>query len=476
MSQPLRIVYLTAGAAGMYCGSCMHDNALAKAMRQAGDDVLLQPLYTPIRTDETDIAERALFFGGIHVFLLQKAPWLARLPRWTRSWLDRPGFVRWASRRAVRTDPALLGELTLSMLRGEHGRQAEEVHRLVGWLADTARPDAILLTNLLIGGAIPTIRQRLPNTRIIVTLQGDDLFLDHLPSEMRANAVDLCGKLARHVDCFITHSRFYRDKMAATLGIDTSRFEVHPLSIDLAAFAPEPVIPEPDSPEPDSAVDPPPASSGQPTTGRHHGRPLVRRTSDEIRIGFLARIAPEKGLHLLAEAFQRIARRPGHETISLHAAGWLGPQHRSYLAEIQAKLTRAGLADRFVYHGSPDLAGKVRLLRSWDVFSVPAPYEDPKGLFLLESLAAGIPVVQPDHGAFSELIADLGGGILVPPGDVDALAEALSELATDGQSRAQLMLNVPGPLYQRHSIEQAAARLRQTCLGQPTQSGPLVSQ
>ena len=70
----MKAVFLTAGAAGMYCGSCMHDNALALAMRQAGVDCLLQPVYTPIRTDAESVADERLFFGGIHIYLLQQLP------------------------------------------------------------------------------------------------------------------------------------------------------------------------------------------------------------------------------------------------------------------------------------------------------------------------------------------------------------------------------------------------------------------
>ncbi|MFG0263688.1 MAG: glycosyltransferase family 4 protein [Rhodopirellula sp. JB055] len=443
----MKIVFLTAGAAGMYCGSCMHDNAIAKALRAGGDDVLLQPVYTPIRTDEATIASDQVFFGGIHVYLLQQMPWLRWLPRWTRSWMDHPGLIRRLTRKAVKTDPAKLGELTLSMLRGEHGRQSEEVDRLVDWLETDIQPDAIIFSNLLIGGAIPTIRRRLPNTRLVVTLQGDDIFLDHLPNDARAQAIVLCSELAEQVDVFVSHSDFYRDKMGALLGISPGRFDVHPLSIDLAPFdvAPLGLSPSDRSLASEALAEP------------------SEKSDNEFRIGYLARLAPEKGLHHLVDAFLRIGNLPEHANVTLHAAGWLGEHNRAYLDELQSRVVSAGLSDRFVVHDSPDQSTKIKLLRQMDVLSVPAPYEDPKGLFLLEAMACGVPVVQPDHGAFTEVVQSTGGGILFHPENTDALIHELIRLKNDPDRRATLGETGRQSVHQRHHIEAAAEHMRRTC-------------
>ena len=126
----MKAVFLTAGAAGMYCGSCMHDNAMAKALRQQGVDCLLQPVYTPIRTDEESIADHQLFFGGIHIYLLQQMPWLHWVPMPIRRLLDSKPLLELVTRRAASTDAEQLGALAVSMLRGTKGRQSDEVERL----------------------------------------------------------------------------------------------------------------------------------------------------------------------------------------------------------------------------------------------------------------------------------------------------------------------------------------------------------
>ena len=73
----MRIAFITAGAAGMYCGSCMRDNALVTALRQLGHDALLIPAYMPIKVDEPDASEKRVFFGGINILLGLKV-WLFR--------------------------------------------------------------------------------------------------------------------------------------------------------------------------------------------------------------------------------------------------------------------------------------------------------------------------------------------------------------------------------------------------------------
>ncbi|WP_168566903.1 glycosyltransferase family 4 protein [Crateriforma spongiae] len=427
----MKLVYLTAGAAGMFCGSCMHDNALARALAGKGVDCVLQPLYTPIRTDEISVARSQVFFGGIEIYLLQRMPWLRFVPATLRCWLNHPAILRWATRRAGSTDPAVLGDLALSMLRGEHGRQADEVRRLVDWLESDMRPDAVVLTNLLIGGMLPTLRRRLPETKIIVLLQGDDIFLDHLPEQQRGEAIRLCSDLAESVDHFIVNSCFYGEKMSALLGIPDDRWSVHPLSIDVAEMQATPDI----------------------------DGPVSSDNSSGFRLGYLARIAPEKGLHHLVDAFIELCRRNETPGIELHVAGWLGDQNRPYFDQLVRRIEEAGLSNQFFHHGSPDLNGKIRFLRSLDLLSVPTDYEDPKGLFVLEALANGVPVVQPDHGAFGELVQSTGGGLTYPCDHPDGLADTIARLRSDDDLRIELGRKGQSIVGERHTIDGAAQNL-----------------
>ena len=81
----MRILSITAGAAGMYCGSCSRDNALAVELLKRGHDVTLLPLYTPTNPDEANVSRNRVLFGGINIYLQQHVPFF----RWTPAFLDK---------------------------------------------------------------------------------------------------------------------------------------------------------------------------------------------------------------------------------------------------------------------------------------------------------------------------------------------------------------------------------------------------
>lgn len=396
----MKIAYITAGAAGMFCGSCMHDNTLARAMIAQGHDVALVPLYTPIRTDEASVSVDKVFFGGINVYLQQQSALFRHLPQWMDRWLDMPWLIRLATSFGIQTEAKQLGALAVSVLQGAEGNQQKEVERLVAWLKTDLQPDVVLFTNMLVAGSAAEIKRQL-QVPVIVTLQGDDIFLRDLIEPYQSQALAAIAGLDAVVDAYLTNTEFYADAMSQYLQLPRAKFRIVPLGIDTRDFVTEP-----------------PASTDRLPT-----------------VGYLARLAPEKGLHLLVDAFLTLKKMPAMERAQLKIGGWLGPQHREYAEAQFQKLRDAGLADDFEYLGEVDRAQKLSLLHSIDILSVPTTYRDPKGLFVLEALAAGVPVVQPQHGAFPEVIAATGGGMLVRPDDVQHLAEALHALLLDPARR-----------------------------------------
>src|SRR5258708_27832328 len=153
----MRILSITAGAAGMYCGSCLRDNALAAELIAEGHDVILLPLYTPTLTDEPNVSAGKVFFGGISVYLEQKSAFFRQMPRFADRLQDSMFALRAAARSSISTSPRLLGELTVSMLKGEDGNQRKEFGKLVDWLLGEAPPAVVSLPNsMLIGMAGPS--------------------------------------------------------------------------------------------------------------------------------------------------------------------------------------------------------------------------------------------------------------------------------------------------------------------------------
>jgi glycosyltransferase involved in cell wall biosynthesis len=417
----MRITYITAGAAGMYCGSCMRDNTLVAALARLGHDALLVPTYTPIRTDEEDVSQKRIFFGGINVYLQQKL----RLFRWTPWFVDRlldaPRLLRWVSRFAVKTDASELGDLTESMLQGEHGRQRKEVAKIVRWLATEIKPQVVNLTNALLSGMVHELRRQV-GCPVLCSLQGDDIYLESLPEPARTKCLELIRDHCREIDGFIATSAYYAEFMAGYFAIPRERIHVVHPGLNLVGHGGDR-----------------PARNGQPFT-----------------IGYFARICPEKGLHNLAEAFLLLKKMRGTETARLHVGGWLGENNKAYFEGISQRIKEAGAGDHFAHHEAPDHASKVRFLHGLDVLSVPTTYREPKGLYVLEALANGVPVVQPRHGSFPELIEATGGGVLVAPDDPGELARALHAMMGNAAGREEMGRKGRAVVHERFHAERMA--------------------
>ncbi len=397
----MHIAIVTAGGAGMFCGSCMHDNTWARSLLHAGAEVSLVPTYTPIRVDEQDVSTSEVYFGGVGVYLAHRSHLFRKLPRALTRWVDRPWALKLASRFGVSTDASQLGGLTLDMLQGEQGPHAAHVAELADAMAGHLKPDIVCFSNALLAGTARAIKKQI-DVPLLCVLQGDDIFLEGLVEPYRGQAIEAIHDRAADFDGFIVHSQFYRDHMVRYLGLDARKFHIIPLGIDLR---------------------------------EHGGKPAETANDQPLTIGYFARICPEKGLDQLVHAFRILhARQPNTR---LMAGGFLGSRDQAYFDRV--KSDAADLGDAFSYIGSPpDTEAKVRFLQSLDVLSVPAPYREPKGLYVLEALANGVPVVQPSHGAFPELVESTGGGLLVEPGQPASLADALESLVVDPARRLEL--------------------------------------
>jgi hypothetical protein len=215
----MKIVQITPGAGSMYCGNCFRDNALVTALRKMGHDAILVPLYLPLNLDEQDqSAGVPIFFGGINVYLDQYVPFYDRAPRFLRDWLSSPRMLKWATGKAAKTRPSDLGDMTLSMLRGEEGRQAVELQELVAWLQQQVKPDVICLSNAILIGLVRGLKSGV-RAPVFCCLQGEDTFMDALPAAYKDRCWQTLAERAKEVDGFISPSRYFGDLMARRLSL-----------------------------------------------------------------------------------------------------------------------------------------------------------------------------------------------------------------------------------------------------------------
>ncbi len=406
----------------MYCGSCLRDNALAAELLSRGHDVTLLPVYTPTLTDEPNVSQEKVFLGGISVYLEQYFPMFRRSPRWLDRLWDSNAMLHLASRRSISTSPKMLGELTASMLRGENGFQHKEIAKLTDWIKHEAAPDLVSLPYSLLLGLARPIKDAI-NRPICCTLQGEDLFLEGLEEPYKSECHSLIRANLKHVDAFISVSEYYTGFMTEYLNIPPEKIRLVPLGINLQGY-----------------------------------EKRKRESSRPFTVGFFARVAPEKGLHVLAEAYRRLRADGRIPEARLEVAGYMAPEHKSYLSKIKQAMKDAGLGAEFNYHGAVDREEKISFLRKLDVLSVPATYNEPKGIFLLEAMACGVPVVQPRRGAFTEIVEKTGGGLLVEPDSPESLAGGILEIYHEPALGEKLGLSGFDNVRQHYTVARMADR------------------
>ncbi len=405
----MNIIQLTPGAGAMYCGGCLRDNALVTALRKLGHQVLMVPLYLPLTLDEEDqSAGTPVFFSGINVYLEQKVALFREAPGWLHDLFASRRLLKLAADKAAKTRPADLGELTLSMLRGEAGNQGRELDALIAWLKTQPKPDVLSLSNALLIGLVRRLKSEL-RVPIACALQGEDSFLDALPESHRAACWRELAERAADVDLFIAPSRYFGNLMLERLNLAAERVRVVHNGINLEGYA-----------------------LGDRTSGAaaKTGVPLAALDPRPVdsALGFLARMCPEKGLDMLVEAYILLRQHGRAGQLKLRVGGSCGPADKAFVDKLRGRLQASGLLGEVEFRPNLDRAAKLALLRSLSVFSVPALYGEAFGLYVIEALAAGVPVVQPRAAAFPELVEATGGGVLCVAGDAPALAEAIETL------------------------------------------------
>ena len=385
----------------MYCGGCFHDNTLVAALRGRGHDVTMIPLYLPLTLDEADeSASTPIFFSGINVYLEEKIPLFRRAPAWLHKILASRQVLRLAAGSAARTKAEDVGDLTLSMIRGEEGNQVRELDELVAWLRGQGRPDVVSLSNALLLGLVRGLKKGL-GAPVVCALQGEDTFLDALPTSQRATAWKVLAERAREVDLFTAPSRYFGELMAARLGLRADQWRVAHNGIRLDGYGDN-------------------AGPTHPPT-----------------LGYFARMCREKGLELAVETFIILRERGRVPDLRLKVGGGCGPGDEPVVEGVKKRLRSKGLLAAVEFFPNVSRLEKIRFLESLDVFCTPALYGEAFGLYVVEAMAAGVPVVQPRHAAFPELVEATGGGIITEA-TAEALAGGIEKLLLDPMAARRL--------------------------------------
>jgi glycosyltransferase involved in cell wall biosynthesis len=410
----------------MYCGACFRDNALVASLRKLGHEVTMLPLYLPLTLDEQDETQGApIFYSGINVYLEQMSPVFRFSPNWFHKFFASRKILDLAAGNAASTQPADVGELTISMLKGENGNQARELEELIDWLK-TNRPDVISLSNALLVGMARKLKAEL-KVPIICSLQGEDVFLNALPDGVRERAWQTTAERAVDVDLFIAPSQYFANFMRERLRLPAEKIRVLPNGINLDGF--------------------------------NERQPAAHPTT----LGFFARMCRDKGLDTLVDAYIELHRRRTIPNLRLKVGGSCGPTDQKVIDEQQRKLRDAGLESTAKFHPNVSREQKLDFLSSLTLFSVPAMYGEAFGLYILEALAVAVPVIQPRHAGFPELIEATGGGVLYDPTNPKALADAIESLALNQHKAFDLGQTGRRAVFERFDVNHMAKQFADIC-------------
>jgi glycosyltransferase involved in cell wall biosynthesis len=416
----MKIVYLTAGSGRWECDACLRDGDLAKALMALGHEVLFIPTYTPLVIEEaSSVTSSRIFYGGVNVYLRHRFRFLRNAPSFLLKVFDQPWLLRLAARMEDMTDARSLADLTISVLQGEHGAQRKELDKLLDWLETQLQPDFFILPNSMFAGLAEPVRRRF-KCPVYCLLSGEDGFIEQFPEPERSKTKDILRQQAARMDRFIVTNRYYQDFMSAYLGVAKEKIHVIPMGVNPLYY--------------DREKTPP----------------------DVFTIAYRSPICPGNGFDLLIEAWRLLRKDKRLAPCRLVASGHLGASDRAYFNKWLGRIRDWGLEADFEYVGELKPSERSAFLRRASVLSTPVRYPEPVGMFVPESMLAGVPVVLTKRGCMEEWIEETGGGLLVKPDDPAALADGIRRLMEDSSLLRALAEKGRKAILEKFTVEKMA--------------------
>ena len=389
----MKIVYITPGAGGsFYCQNCFRDNALLKSLIALGHDVVSVPMYLPSNLDsDCEMTGTPVFYGAINVYLKEKLPFYRHAPLWVERFFDSHFLLNFAAKKSGSTKATGLEDMTLSMLHGEMGRQASELEHLIHYLKEEIAPDVVHISNALLLGLAHKLKTDL-GAKVVCSLQDENEWVDLMDEPYQEQVWDLMANKAEDVDLFVTSSRYYSEKSQKQLKIPPEKIQVIYGGICLDGYLKSPL-----------PFDPP-------------------------VIGYLCRMSEYFGLGILVDAFIKLKKDSRFQDLRLHLTGGYSGEDKSFLKAQMKKIAQNGFVRDVQIFKDFEKDSRVQFLKSLTLLSVPVPSGEAFGAYQVESLAAGVPVVQPNVGCYPEFIEATNGGVLYEPNTGEHLAETIASL------------------------------------------------
>lgn len=420
----MNILSLTPGTGGtFYCQNCLRDGQMVRALRRAGHDVTVVPLYLPIMLDAEGLQPKeGVFFGGVNVYLQQSLGLFRNTPRWLDKIFDSAWMLRKAATQEGSTSAAELGPMTYSMLQGRDGKQRKELDRLLEWLKEQPQPDVVHISNALLMGIAAELSREL-KVPVVCSLQDEDYWVDAMVPPWRERCWNLIAEKARDVDLFVAVSDWYARRMEQAARIPRERIRTVHLGTEWKDV------------------------------------PVAPMDFDPPTIGYLSRLNHHQGFTALVDTFIALKKEPGLERLKLRATGGVTSGDHEYVDQMKAKLAAAGVLEDVDIVENFGKDARREFIRSVDVLCSPSVTGEAFGLFIIEAGACGVPVVEPDVGGFREVIEMTGGGVVYDPADPNALRESLKRVLLDPDHARALGQHARPIVQERFSSDAMAAKI-----------------
>ncbi|OQY28111.1 MAG: hypothetical protein B6244_08385 [Candidatus Cloacimonetes bacterium 4572_55] len=416
----MKIVHIVPGSGGsFYCENCLRDGLLVRSLRDSGHDVTMIPMYLPLFVDEPKITGNTpIFYGAINVYLKQTIPIFRKAPQWVERFLDSPFLLKIAAKKSGSTRAYGMEKMTLSMLRGDEGNQANELEKLTTWLKKEIKPDVVHLSNALLLGLADRIKRETGAT-IACMLQDEDQWVDAMRDEYIQLVWDAMAEKGKVVDVFFPVSRYYADVMKSKMRIpDEKIYPVYP-GIDLDGYQPASLD-----------LDPP-------------------------TIGYLSRISRSHGFDILVDAFIRLKQDPDFRNLRLRVTGGKTTDDDDFIESQRQKLEKNGFLSDVDFIPDFDRKNRLEFLKSLSLLSVPVRKGEAFGVFQIEAMASGVPVVQPKIGAFPEIVETTRGGVVYHPNNAETLSDAIRSLLSHPDHIREMGIHALESVRNRFSVEQS---------------------
>jgi glycosyltransferase involved in cell wall biosynthesis len=398
----MKIAHIIPGSGGsFYCGNCLRDSKYMKALQDLGQEVIKVPLYLPLFEDAHDLNEVPVFYGAVDIYLKQRFPVFRHMPAFVDKMLNSKPVLNLAAQNAGSTRAKGLEEMTVSMLLGEEGLQKEELERLVEWLRDEAKPDVVHLSNALLLGLARRIKQEM-NIPVVCSLQDEDVWVDVMSDKHREEVWQIMETRGREVDAFIAVSDFYAKAMKKQMHIRPDQIFINHIGVDTADY-------------------------------------LVKPVQDkEPVIGFISRMCEENGLGILVDAFLLLKEDEAFQPVKLKITGGKTNDDTAFIKQQKKKIEAAGLDSEVFWVEEFENPSRQNFFDTVALLTVPVLNGEAFGLYQLEALASGIPLVQPELGAFPEVVGLSEGGVTYHPNSPKKLAKAWKSIIMDKEKLAEI--------------------------------------